>query len=267
MTVNNNPSGVNLLYDQAIGRVKSQQYITRGLMFALDGIESVDGDTWYDTSGNGVNYTLVNCQRSGRGIAFDGSTSYAYNTDNQYVALSTGTIEVAVKFDTSLLSETEIAECIFSPAPAPAGREDVIGCALMYSNPHLTTYWYTACDFRSSDRYRFRAVANTPAINDGVMLFGARPRGISEGRAICSFNGVSGSTSSSVMASVPLISQIENLSSIGARATVDDDETVYTNFFKGIIYSVRLYNVQLTIDEIKHNQHVDNLRFNLGLNI
>lgn len=38
-------------------------------------------------------------------------------------------------------------------------------------------------------------------------------------------------------------------------------------FFKGKIYSIRLYNKRLTQDEILNNQSVDNTRFSLGLTI
>ena len=31
------------------------------------------------------------------------------------------------------------------------------------------------------------------------------------------------------------------------------------------IYAIRIYNRLLTLDEMKHNQMVDNKRFNLGL--
>ena len=39
------------------------------------------------------------------------------------------------------------------------------------------------------------------------------------------------------------------------------------NPFNGHIYSIRFYNRKLTQAEQLHNQYVDNLRFNLGLNI
>lgn len=47
---------------------------------------------------------------------------------------------------------------------------------------------------------------------------------------------------------------------IGARST-------NTKYFKGRIYSIRVYNRILTGEEIIHNQRIDNVRFNLGLNI
>lgn len=36
---------------------------------------------------------------------------------------------------------------------------------------------------------------------------------------------------------------------------------------QGRIYAIRIYNRQLTAEEIAHNQHVDNVRFNLGLDL
>ncbi len=39
------------------------------------------------------------------------------------------------------------------------------------------------------------------------------------------------------------------------------------NFFDGKIYSIRIYNRLLSAEEMLHNQRVDNVRFNLGLNI
>lgn len=39
------------------------------------------------------------------------------------------------------------------------------------------------------------------------------------------------------------------------------------NYFYGKIYSIRIYNRQLTLDEMKANQSVDNIRFNLGLEL
>lgn len=42
---------------------------------------------------------------------------------------------------------------------------------------------------------------------------------------------------------------------------------VNKSFFKGKIYSIRIYNRQLTQAEILSNQAVDNARFNLGLNL
>lgn len=44
---------------------------------------------------------------------------------------------------------------------------------------------------------------------------------------------------------------------IGARTT--------GIYFIGKIYSIRIYNRLLTIDEMRHNQMIDNKRFNLGL--
>lgn len=38
-------------------------------------------------------------------------------------------------------------------------------------------------------------------------------------------------------------------------------------YYIGKIYSIRFYDRRLTADEILHNQQVDNIRFNLGLNI
>ena len=47
---------------------------------------------------------------------------------------------------------------------------------------------------------------------------------------------------------------------IGGRENVD-----YRNTSK--IYSIRIYNRKLTEEEMLHNQRIDNVRFNLGLNI
>lgn len=38
-----------------------------------------------------------------------------------------------------------------------------------------------------------------------------------------------------------------------------------TRAFNGTIYSIRVYNRKLTIDEMLHNQYIDNARFDLGL--
>ena len=38
-------------------------------------------------------------------------------------------------------------------------------------------------------------------------------------------------------------------------------------YYTGKIYSIRFYDRRLTTEEILHNQQVDNIRFNLGLNI
>lgn len=40
-----------------------------------------------------------------------------------------------------------------------------------------------------------------------------------------------------------------------------------SNFFTGKIYSIRIYNRRLTEEEMRHNQSVDNKRFNLGLDL
>lgn len=38
-------------------------------------------------------------------------------------------------------------------------------------------------------------------------------------------------------------------------------------YYTGKIYSIRFYDRRLTTEEILHNQQIDNIRFNLGLNI
>ena len=59
----------------------------------------------------------------------------------------------------------------------------------------------------------------------------------------------------------------------GGNSWVRNDSNNYIgrrssgNQFSGKIHAIRLYNRQLTDDEILHNQRIDNKRFNLGLTI
>ena len=51
----------------------------------------------------------------------------------------------------------------------------------------------------------------------------------------------------------------DNINYIGRRSS--------GNYFTGKIYAIRMYNRQLTQEEMLHNQRLDNKRFNLGLPI
>lgn len=49
--------------------------------------------------------------------------------------------------------------------------------------------------------------------------------------------------------------------------TIGGRNTRTRYYYTGKVYSIRLYNRQLTEDEMLHNQQVDNIRFNLGLTL
>lgn len=52
-----------------------------------------------------------------------------------------------------------------------------------------------------------------------------------------------------------------SVATIGGR----NNGTAY--YYTGKIYAIRIYNRQLTEEEMRHNQHIDNVRFNLGLDL
>ena len=257
MTINNNPPSVNLLYDQAIGRIRKQTYLTDGLVLHLDGIEGGENGIWRDLSGSGKDFTLVSCARSGRGIAFNGETSYAYAENVINENLNYGTLELAIKVEDTT---SETFSAVYSPASLPSGEVPYIGAAID-TNPESTSYKQVAIDGRTNQRYRTMATQDLPS--NGIIVYSCVAYGISSRRAYCVFNGVQGALTT-LLDSVEFISASDTITTLGAKYVDADTRSMK---FKGVIYSVRVYNKRLTVDEMKHNQHVDNLRFNLGLNI
>lgn len=207
-----------------------RDYIKDGLVFRLVGsdFDSVNG-TWTDRIDNAT-FTMTDCTASGDGVNFNGSSSYGYGLPSFEPTYNVYTIEVV------FMTRKTTHQAIITPKSG--------------SNLCLTHHGY-------SNNLSIFCILR----NGSTQL--RRPLGPK-------------STNKTVTMSVNTVRNYTNLTSYSTSITIRPsgnaayfslgcvlNGTTISNYFNGIIYEVRYYNRQLTVDEVLHNQKIDISRYNI----
>ena len=218
-------------------------YIQEGLVFHLDGIEkgSVSGK-WIDCKGGAewVNHGATSLQN---GFSFDGVDDYFEGVDSGVYTDDAYTIEVA--FD------SETSGSVYFVFVDAYGRE------IMCYVPN----------FQSKEWYLSKSAAakkNNPNPYGAIVVNGDGGTGVKIVSLTTAATGTNGGVVNGVAKSTNICEySCDAIGRIGCRRK----DSVNNFFFKGKVYSVRIYNRRLTTSEMKQNQAEDNTRFNLGLTI
>ena len=206
------------------------EYISDGLTFHVDGIESAEG-----TVKDLVTDTIFNANTA---------ASIAY--ENGGIVLTGGFFYRA----TALLgnSSSQTVEVCFSPSVMQA-------CCIFASGTNGVNTYYPCVIFTANGEQITFLARKGSAYNPGLVANGKYTISMNTARGIS--NGVAMATNgTNYYANV-------GHTVIGARRY----SNAYSAKFSGTIYSIRVYSRQLTQAEMLHNQKVDNVRFNLGLTI
>ena len=214
-------------------------YITDGLILYLDGIEQGDtANVWTDLI-NGLQYV----KNSSTGITFnDNNVAFGssnnqclYNSRAEFVNASAGTIEACYRDVPTSGTKT----LFYSVGIGSSG----------YGGQGISF------QFVGGNRVAFSAGNAVTRPKNGAWTAGATGTySISAARIYQ--NGVS----KSFTTSTDYPSRINAVSVIGGNGS-------YQQTLGGKIHCIRIYNRQLTEEEVLFNQRIDNMRFNLGLTI
>lgn len=219
----------------------ADSYIQDGLVFQLDGIEKGnDATKWIDRK-NGIEWLNHNANRLSDGWYFDGATSYLTSSGMGTYDILSCTIEFA--FD------AEVSNAMWF-AFVDAGANLVFNYTYNYSGRN----WLIIKGKSSSS-----SIGGASPLSKSII-----------GAHIASMVAVPAGANVNVINGVAHINNNVNYSAaasaiIGAR--VSSSTNLPANFFKGTIYSIRIYNRLLTVEEMLANQVIDNERFALGLSI
>lgn len=207
-------------------------YIKNGLVLYLDGADC-NGTTWVDRA-RGKVFTLHNASIDGQGVVFNttaGKPSYAQCTaDAIAVTPTAGTIEV----------------CAYRRAVIAAEGEYVVHTGTINRLCYVTNKARTGVAITTNN------TNNAPFVNENT---GKREKFVhSINSARHYYNGVVGTFGSNATAN-----RYGNGAFIGCRS---DGHFA----FQGTVYQVRIYNRQLTEEEILHNQSIDAEKYGITLN-
>lgn len=213
-------------------------YITDGLIFYLDGIEK--GDT------SGVWTDLIN------GVVFSvKKAGVVFNSDNVQIGSSSNICLYNTQSYVYTSSLTGTIEACYRDVPTTGDR------TVFYAQGNSTT---SICfEFTGGNRVIFSA-GNSGArpYNAAWTAEATGTYSVSAARAFQ--NGVSKGFDTN-----------KNYMSRNAAAAIvggsGRNASTYYDTLNGKIHAIRIYNRQLTEEEILFNQRIDNTRFNLGLTI
>lgn len=216
--------------DTAIGYPDtSPQYVKDGLVFWLDGIDKGEGaDTWVDKVGGHV-FTNHGAVFNPDHVYLDGNAYLVGSTTQLFPTTESGTIEVVFK------KESEFGVIIVPPTGGTSA----------------TTVSQLSFGFISGYGLMWSNKTNRPKYSDNLAWGSVSislARALGGGEALTQ----NGSSYLSLNSNSPAYIGKRNHSS--------------TNPFTGEIYCIRMYNRQLTEEEVLHNLAVDNQRFYLGNN-
>ena len=206
-----------------------ENYIMDGLVLWMDGIKKGSTTQWIDRIAGKV--FIGTATFNDNNVEFNGTSNYLYNY-NDYTppGSNTGTIEIV--FETY---DDTAAQMIFMPRSGSTR----LAC---YFNPTSNKFWIAGGSTTKRNTYISSVIANTKI-----------SASFSNARAYLNGTALTASTTDYIGGAVT------NYNYIGKRRT--DSDTSAHNFFNGKIYSIRIYNRQITADEIAHNYQVDRKRF------
>lgn len=219
---------------KVIGQAKKPLYVMNGLVLWLDGIDkgNVSG-SWVDKI-SGYVFEGVNNPTFGDNYVATSAIndSYLLNSDFNTPLSETGTIEVCVS-DFSVSGN----QLIYMPAEI-AGEPVSFSYKLAFG------------------MYSGNAIIWTASAKSRPMV------SFTQGFSVVSTNGT-----------VSVVDGQEKQLSTNASYWGSQNQKNYIgrrysgNGFTGKIHAIRIYDRQLTADEMIYNQRIDNKRFNLGLTI
>lgn len=217
--------------------MREEEYIQDGLVFWLDGIDKGASDgTWVDLIGGKIanpSNTGISLISNGDSFERHGSTyNYFILNSSLYMPYNNYTLEVCFDIVGNDTTRTLIKGTIGTPPTK----------CLVWANNNIGYSRYGRNIYNYTDKYG--------AARSGKSARYGMPKTISIGKDVC------------VSDYVELSTQGE----YGVYGSVSDC-VIFGDNCDGKIYSIRVYNRILTLEEMLHNQQIDNKRFNLGLNI
>ncbi len=207
--------------------LSSGEYIQDGIILHLNAMDGLVDNKWVDRV-NGLEVSMSNVLKSGKGLFFDGS---AY-----------GMVDGRIR--DLLTSANATLEIYFYRPGKPADFEVLLsdmvtsvkmGCAFLPRNESVIIR-SAQNDYGKGQTYKYDASLFT---RNGLLS-------MTYSASNCFFDGkqlASGSEDNYISHSSGMY--------IGRRNSFDG------SFFRGYIYSIRIYNRILTLDEIKHNCKID----------
>lgn len=207
-------------------------YVVDGLVFKLDGIDKgSDSTKWIDRIGN-KEITLTNCSFTTDGVDFSASGAIGLLDGTSVgVTPANGTIEIC--------------------ASASSNMKVMVCCYFRGENSSIRLY-----ESGSASKFDMSNNNNDVSFTHGISEFTKMT--ISENQLRGYINGTAMTATTGRTWTASITSPCIILGS--------SNKTV-ANRFAGTMHSVRVYNRQLTANEMLHNQKVDNDRYNLGLTI
>lgn len=214
-------------------------YIKNGLILHYDGIDNVSAGnhnasttTWYDLSGNGQNATLYNCVINANNVGFNGSNSYARLPANALGSWGASTIEIVAKVNNK------------SVVIADNSTISARGLALNSTN-----------EMCISIRDNYNTFNSTQNLYGSNVLYDLIWNAANNNNASIYIN----TTSTSKTSNVTTFSSSSSYPVLGKRIYSQGS----TWSLNGNIYSIRVYNRALTMDEIRNNYEMDKARFGI----
>lgn len=238
-------SAYAIAYDNAGNKTTSKKYVSdyikNGLILQLDGINNdIDGHNsnqntiWYDKSNKNKNATLYNCKVNEDNVAFTGS-SYATLDSDALGQYGPSTIEVT--FSSNGTSGIVIADN--RNVSSRGFGYDGSGFYIKVGDANSEPYFFSLPnDLNSKHTYS--------VIYDGV-----------------NYNNTTAYQDSNPLTKKTSKSSFANNSTypiIGRRKWASGSAW----YFKGNIYSIRVYNRKLSNIQIEHNHELDKNRFNIN---
>ena len=210
----------------------TDDYIKDDLKLQLDGLTNISLNTWKDISGNNINGTINGPIRQENGYYFDGSNDYVsigeINSDNV-------TIETTITPQISDNNEREIIS-----------NYETGGYGILLQGGYIRTTIYingTYYGINSLDKYEIDKTYVVQSTYDGkeikLYINGELQRTLQIEGTI----GVPKSNTIIMLGSNPNGTKVEG------------------NYYKGIIYTARIYNRALTESELNKNYNSDSKRY------
>ena len=233
--------GMNLEWEKVIPIPSADAYVQKGLVFQLDGIDkgNVEG-AWVDRKA-GRQFTLNNCIVNSDNIEFNGRNSEAIDNDNDTLPTvpEDYTIEVVLYYGRgTILTQNK-------------------NSSSGYGSPMMVAL-YTTINYLTIGRNLY-AVEALP--KNKYMCLQAQAHGSSDSVQV-NCNGDVLASRQGTSSTIDDMAYAYGKASIGCVWT---DYTKKAGHLLGKVYSIRLYNRELTKEELYNNMVVDYMRFRIPI--
>lgn len=219
----------NVTGDVSITATAEIWYVENGLIFHLDGIKKgATADAWTDLIGGYIFTKTGDVVATDKGWSLGGTTSdYLLCTSQEHPVGQNLTVEVCFK------PERTGNEMIFGTCNRTANK------ALFYKKGSELLF------MQDNNTYTYETVADTKYTIS-----------LSQANGFVNMQSIEKDSTTDFITFA-----VNNRTYIGVRRTTSN----WYAPFNGEIYAIRIYNRQLTRDEIIQNQTADNVRFGLGI--